>query len=129
MLFKIQSSKLTPNTNSLSNKLYISVEDLHGRMSYGTFSAALFFQCLKAIGGTDNVLKDIPEGFIKEGWGYIKLDWSNQLKKYNELLTPKPQSIYRVGGLTFFDEQSAKNYVGTTTRPCDIERTDSQFVM
>ena len=28
----------------------ISVEDLRGRMSRGTFSAALFIQCLKAIG-------------------------------------------------------------------------------
>lgn len=83
------------------------------------------------IWGTDNVLKDIPDGFIKEGWGYIKLDWSNELKKYNELLTPKPQSIYRVGGLTFFSEQSAKNYVDATrhARPCDVNRTDSQFVM
>jgi len=28
----------------------ISVEDLRGRMSRGTFSAALFVQCLKAVG-------------------------------------------------------------------------------
>jgi hypothetical protein len=28
----------------------ISVEDLRGRMSRGTFSAALFIQCLRAIG-------------------------------------------------------------------------------
>jgi len=31
----------------------ISVEDLRGRMSRGTFSAALFIQCLKAIGVTN----------------------------------------------------------------------------
>lgn len=30
----------------------ISVEDLRGRMSRGTFSAILFMQCLKAIGVT-----------------------------------------------------------------------------
>jgi hypothetical protein len=30
----------------------ISVVDLRGRMSRGTFSAALFIQCLKAIGVT-----------------------------------------------------------------------------
>ncbi len=31
----------------------ISVEDLRGRMSRGTFSAALFIQCLKAVGVTN----------------------------------------------------------------------------
>lgn len=31
----------------------ISVEDLRGRMSRGTFSAALFVQCLRAIGVTN----------------------------------------------------------------------------
>ncbi len=30
----------------------ISVEDLRGRMSRGTFSAALFIQCLRATGVT-----------------------------------------------------------------------------
>jgi hypothetical protein len=31
----------------------ISVEDLRGRMSRGTFSAALFIQCLRATGVTN----------------------------------------------------------------------------
>lgn len=34
-------------------KINISVEDLRGRMSRGTFSAALFIQCLRAIGVTN----------------------------------------------------------------------------
>ena len=33
-------------------KVNISVVDLRGRMSRGTFSAALFIQCLRAIGVT-----------------------------------------------------------------------------
>lgn len=36
----------------------ISVEDLRGRMSRGTFSAALFIQCLKAIGVTNLPLEE-----------------------------------------------------------------------
>jgi hypothetical protein len=36
----------------------ISVEDLRGRMSRGTFSAALFIQCLRAIGVTNLPLED-----------------------------------------------------------------------
>ena len=36
----------------------ISVEDLRGRMSRGTFSAALFIQCLKAIGVTSLPLEE-----------------------------------------------------------------------
>ena len=36
----------------------ISVEDLRGRMSRGTFSAALFIQCLRAIGVTNLSLED-----------------------------------------------------------------------
>lgn len=42
----------------------ISVEDLRGRMSRGTFSAVLFVQCLKAIGVT-NLLLD--ENFFFHG--------------------------------------------------------------
>ena len=36
----------------------ISVGDLRGRMSRGTFSAALFIQCLKAIGVTSLPLEE-----------------------------------------------------------------------
>lgn len=36
----------------------ISVEDLRGRMSRGTFSAALFIQCLKVIGVTSLPLEE-----------------------------------------------------------------------
>lgn len=36
----------------------INVEDLRGRMSRGTFSAALFVQCLRAIGVTNLPLED-----------------------------------------------------------------------
>jgi len=36
----------------------ISVEDLRGRMSRGTFSAVLFVQCLRAIGVTNLPLDD-----------------------------------------------------------------------
>lgn len=36
----------------------ISVEDLRGRMSRGTFSAALFIQCLRAIGVTSLPLEE-----------------------------------------------------------------------
>lgn len=36
----------------------ISVEDLRGRMSRGTFSAALFIQCLRAIGVTNLPLEE-----------------------------------------------------------------------
>jgi hypothetical protein len=36
----------------------ISVEDLRGRMSRGTFSAALFIQCLKAVGVTNLPLEE-----------------------------------------------------------------------
>ncbi len=36
----------------------ISVEDLRGRMSRGTFSAILLIQCLKAIGVKNLVLED-----------------------------------------------------------------------
>lgn len=36
----------------------ISVEDLRGRMSRGTFSAVLFIQCLKAIGVTNLPLEE-----------------------------------------------------------------------
>ena len=36
----------------------ISVEDLRGRMSRGTFSAALFIQCLRAIGVTSMPLEE-----------------------------------------------------------------------
>ena len=39
-------------------KVSISVEDLRGRMSRGTFSAALFIQCLKAIGVTNLPLEE-----------------------------------------------------------------------
>ncbi|HZW61170.1 MAG TPA: DUF6471 domain-containing protein [Candidatus Babeliales bacterium] len=38
--------------------VHISVEDLRGRMSRGTFSAALFIQCLKAIGVTNLPLEE-----------------------------------------------------------------------
>jgi hypothetical protein len=37
----------------------ISVEDLRGRMSRGTFSAVLFIQCLRAIGVKNLPLDDI----------------------------------------------------------------------
>ncbi len=36
----------------------ISVEDLRGRMSRGTFSAILFIQCLRAIGVTNLLIED-----------------------------------------------------------------------
>lgn len=36
----------------------ISVEDLRGRMSRGTFSAVLFIQCLRAIGVTKLPIED-----------------------------------------------------------------------
>ena len=36
----------------------ISVEDLRGRMSRGTFSAALFIQCIRAIGATNLPLEE-----------------------------------------------------------------------
>jgi len=39
-------------------KVDISVIDLRGRMSRGTFSAALFIQCLKAIGVKNLVLEE-----------------------------------------------------------------------
>jgi hypothetical protein len=41
----------------------ISVEDLRGRMSRGTFSAILFIQCLRAIGVTQ---LSIEESFFED---------------------------------------------------------------
>lgn len=41
----------------------ISVEDLRGRMSRGTFSAILFIQCLRAIGVTN---LSIEESFFED---------------------------------------------------------------
>jgi hypothetical protein len=75
--------------------------------------------------GIGNIIfQFIHNGYIKLDETHIKLDWSNELKKYNELLAPKPQYIYRVGSLTFFSEQSAKEFVEATrhVRPCDINR-------
>lgn len=39
-------------------KVDISVEDLRGRMSRGTFSAVLFVQCLRAIGVNNLLLEE-----------------------------------------------------------------------
>ncbi|HEX4045157.1 MAG TPA: DUF6471 domain-containing protein [Gammaproteobacteria bacterium] len=54
-ILKAELAKRGIDYPALVSKLHeinvnISVEDLRGRMSRGTFSAALFIQCLKAIG-------------------------------------------------------------------------------
>lgn len=59
-MLKAELAKRGIDYPTLVNKLeeinvIISVEDLRGRMSRGTFSAILFVQCLRAIG-----LKNLP---------------------------------------------------------------------
>ena len=54
-ILKAELAKRGVDYPTLVTKLHeinidISVEDLRGRMSRGTFSAALFIQCLRAIG-------------------------------------------------------------------------------
>jgi hypothetical protein len=56
-ILKVELAKRGIDYPSLVAKLCeinvnINVEDLRGRMSRGTFSAALFIQCLRAIGVT-----------------------------------------------------------------------------
>jgi len=56
-ILKAELAKRGIDYPTLTAKLHeinvnISVEDLRGRMSRGTFSAALFIQCLRAIGVT-----------------------------------------------------------------------------
>ncbi len=56
-ILKAELAKRGIDYPTLTTKLHeinvnISVEDLRGRMSRGTFSAALFIQCLRAIGVT-----------------------------------------------------------------------------
>jgi hypothetical protein len=62
-ILKAELAKRGIDYPTLVNKLNdmnidISVEDLRGRMSRGTFSAALFIQCLKAIGVTNLPLEE-----------------------------------------------------------------------
>lgn len=62
-ILKAELAKRGVDYPTLVNKLYeininISVEDLRGRMSRGTFSAALFIQCLRAIGVTNLLLEE-----------------------------------------------------------------------
>ncbi len=57
-ILKAELAKRDIDYPTLTAKLHeinvnISVEDLRGRMSRGTFSAALFIQCLRAIGVTN----------------------------------------------------------------------------
>lgn len=57
-ILKAELAKRGIDYPTLVNKLreinvVISVEDLRGRMSRGTFSAILFMQCLRAIGVTN----------------------------------------------------------------------------
>ena len=57
-ILKAELAKRGIDYPTLTTKLHeinvnISVEDLRGRMSRGTFGAALFIQCLKAIGVTN----------------------------------------------------------------------------
>lgn len=54
-IIKVELAKRGVDYPTLVKKLHeinidISVEDLRGRMSRGTFSAALFVQCLRALG-------------------------------------------------------------------------------
>lgn len=54
-IIKAELAKRGVDYPALVQKLHeinvdISVEDLRGRMSRGTFSAALFVQCLRALG-------------------------------------------------------------------------------
>lgn len=54
-IIKAELAKRGVDYPTLVTKLHeinvdISVEDLRGRMSRGTFSAALFVQCLRALG-------------------------------------------------------------------------------
>ncbi|CAM4500555.1 MAG: hypothetical protein LEGION0403_FIIPPAGN_01795 [Legionella sp.] len=60
---KVELAKRGMDYPALVNKLQeinvtISVEDLRGRMSRGTFSAILFMQCLRAIGVTNLSLEE-----------------------------------------------------------------------
>ncbi len=62
-ILKAELAKREINYPTLVIKLHemqvnISVEDLRGRMSRGTFSAALFIQCLKAVGVTNLSLEE-----------------------------------------------------------------------
>lgn len=62
-ILKAELAKRGIDYPTLTTKLHeinvdISVEDLRGRMSRGTFSAALFIQCLKAIGVTSLPLEE-----------------------------------------------------------------------
>lgn len=52
-----------------------------------------------------------PEGYIINSMFGIKLDWSNEWKKMNELLAPKTQTVYCVDNLTFFNRESVDDYL------------------
>ena len=62
-ILKAELAKRDVDYPSLVDKLReievdISVEDLRGRMSRGTFSAVLFVQCLRAIGVNNLLLEE-----------------------------------------------------------------------
>jgi len=62
-ILKAELAKRGVDYPTLVDKLHeidvaISVEDLRGRMSRGTFSAALFIQCLRAIGVTNMPIEE-----------------------------------------------------------------------
>jgi hypothetical protein len=62
-IIKAELAKRDIDYPTLVTKLHeidvnISVEDLRGRMSRGTFGAALFIQCLRAIGVTNLPLEE-----------------------------------------------------------------------
>jgi hypothetical protein len=65
---------------------------------------------------TEFDVKIIPEGYLPHDKSTIKLDWSDELKKINNSLLPETQTIYRIGGLTFFDQYSAAKHLTAINR-------------